>query len=108
MEIYSHNTSTKRGLNIAHFSKIGKSGDVGHSGDILGTVAIYTEKPRRKIMMLMISNHLMTEVKEILKLKLGVSIVYYILIFGYIRSVARKGIDVHATKYLQISKVINP
>jgi hypothetical protein len=52
-------------------------------------------------MMLMISDHLMMEVKKILKLKLDVSIVYDILIFGYIRRLARKGIDVHATTYLQ-------
>jgi hypothetical protein len=64
-------------------------------------------KFRRKIMMLMISNHLMMEPKETLKLKLDVSIVYDILIFGHIRRLARKGIDVHATTYLQTSNVIN-
>jgi hypothetical protein len=43
----------------------------------------------------------MINAKEILKLKLDVSIVYDILIFGHIRRLTRKGIDVHATTYLQ-------
>jgi hypothetical protein len=34
VEILHCNTSTKRGLNIAHFSKISKSGDSGSSGGI--------------------------------------------------------------------------
>jgi hypothetical protein len=38
----------------------------------------------------------MMDLKEILKLKLDVSIVYDIMIFRHIRRLARKGIDVHA------------
>jgi hypothetical protein len=49
-------------------------------------------------------NHLMMEVKEILKLKLDVSIVYDILIFEYIRRLARKGIDAHAQHICRFQK----
>jgi hypothetical protein len=57
-------------------------------------------------MMLMISNHLMMEPKEVLKLKLDVSIVYDILIFGYIRRLARKGL-MFMQQHICSLKVIN-
>jgi hypothetical protein len=43
VEILFVNTSTKRSSNLVPIVKIGKSGDGGYSGDILHTVAIFSE-----------------------------------------------------------------
>jgi hypothetical protein len=43
VEISVYDTSTKRSPNIAPFNKISKSGAGGHGGDILHTLAIFTE-----------------------------------------------------------------
>jgi hypothetical protein len=76
VEILTYNTFTNIGSNLTPFDNISKSGDGGHGG-IFYIPLLPLLKPRRKIMMLMISNRLTTELKErdILKLKLDVSIV---------------------------------
>jgi hypothetical protein len=62
-------TSTNRSSNLAPFDKMTKSGDGGHSGDVLDTLTIFPEIQPKKIMTLMIDDNIMINTK-ILKLKL--------------------------------------
>jgi hypothetical protein len=43
VEITTYNTFTNIGSNLTPFGNISKSGDGGHSGDILHTLATFTE-----------------------------------------------------------------